>query len=248
MAAAQPSMGMGEEGRFGAGSQTPDPRPQTSASGRPRKGAAKGAKARCRCRRWGQLPDAIRSPSSNLPPAPWSIPQKLRVAVFLFPCTPPCSPGSPSPLSPNLRFIFLGGARVRASAGCGPWPSTFRRGRSRAMINPPFIRRLIQMSVEATSAAILRRVNGQHRLDCVRRDASLEPHPQTGRAARTTASNPALFISAQRTPFPVAHGFAVPSRSLRAWRQPVPAAGPITGPSRRATGPQTTAHTCMEDR
>lgn len=239
MAVAQPSMGMADDGRFGAGSQTPDPRPQTSASGRPRKGAAKGAKARetatkgtwtarCRWWRWGQLPDAIRSPSSNLPPAPWSILQELRAAAFLFPCTPPCSPGSPSPLSPSLRFIFLGSARVRASAGCGPWPSTFRRGRPRAMINPPFIRRLIQMPVEAASAAILRRVNGQHRLDWVRRDASLEPHPQTGRAAGSTASHPALFISAQRTPFPVAHGFAGPSRSLLAWRQPVPAAGPIT--------------------
>lgn len=89
--------------------------------------------------------------------------KNFRVAVFLSHSTTP--PGSPSPLSPNLQFIFLVSARARASAGCGSWPSSFRRGRSRAIINLPFIRRLIQMSVEANSAAILRRLNGQHRLD-----------------------------------------------------------------------------------
>lgn len=62
MAVAQPSMGMGEDGRFGAGSQTPDPGLRHLAD--------QGRARWWRWGQWGQLPDAIRSPSSNLPPAP----------------------------------------------------------------------------------------------------------------------------------------------------------------------------------
>lgn len=75
-AVAQPSMGVWEYGgRWTVRSRKPDPRPQTSASGRPRKGAAKGAKRQAQ-RAHGcpggvdgvmELPDAIRSLSSNLP-------------------------------------------------------------------------------------------------------------------------------------------------------------------------------------
>lgn len=164
-AVAQPSMGvwgMGEDGRFGAGSQTPDPRLRHLADqGREQPKGPRG-------RHKGHMAAQVEWMGSWNCPTPFArcrpicrnetFSKNFRVAVLLShspPSPPPhAPPGSPSALSPNLRFIFLGSARVRASAGCGSWPSTFRRGRSslsRAMINPPFIRRLIQMSVEANS-------------------------------------------------------------------------------------------------